>query len=325
MCPTVYITRKLPAPILDQLSRHFHIKLWDKENEPVPSEVLVEEVKEADGLLCLLTDQVDEKLLNGARRLKIAANMAVGYNNIDVTAAASKGIVVTNTPGVLTETTADLTFALMMATARRLVESSDFLRAGKWSSWSPMELTGQDIYGATLGIIGMGRIGQALARRAKGFNMRIVYHNRTRKPEAEKELELEFCEDLYDMLAVSDYVCIMVPYTSELHHFIGKKELNAMKETAVLINTARGGLVDEGALFKALSTGKLFAAGLDVFEKEPVDPDSPLLSLPNLVTLPHIGSASKATRMKMAKLAADNIIAVLSGKPPLTPVPEVRV
>ena len=325
MCPTVYITRKLPAPILDQLSRHFHIKLWDKENEPVPSEVLVEEVKEADGLLCLLTDQVDEKVLSGAPHLKIAANMAVGYNNIDVAAAANKGIVVTNTPGVLTETTADLTFALMMAAARRLVESSDFLRAGNWSSWSPMELTGQDIYGATLGIIGMGRIGQALARRAKGFNMRIVYHNRSRKPEVEQDLELEFYQDLYEMLSVCDYVCILVPYASELHHFIGEKELNAMKKTAVLINTARGGLVDEEALYKALSTGKLFAAGLDVFEKEPVDPGSPLLSLPNLVTLPHIGSASKATRMKMAKLAADNIIAVLSGKPPLTPVPEVRV
>jgi glyoxylate reductase len=263
---------------------------------------------------------VDEKLLSGAMHLKIAANMAVGYNNIDVAAAAKKGIIVTNTPGVLTETTADLTFALLMAAARRLMESSDFLRAGKWSAWTPMELTGQDIYGATLGMIGMGRIGQALARRAKGFNMRIVYHNRSRKPEVEKELGLDFYTDLYDMLHVCDYVCILVPYTSELHHFFGEKEMDAMKQTAVLINTARGGLVDEEALFTALSTGKLFAAGLDVFEKEPVNPDSPLLSLPNLVTLPHIGSASRATRLKMAKLAADNIIAVLSGKPPLTPV-----
>jgi glyoxylate reductase len=320
LCPTVYITRKLPRPILDQLSKHFHIKIWDKENEPVPSEVLVEEVKKADGLLCLLTDQVDEKVLSGASRLKIVANMAVGYNNIDVEAASKKGIIVTNTPGVLTETTEDLTFALMMAAARRLVESSDFLRGGKWSSWSPMELTGQDIYGATLGIIGMGRIGQALASRARGFNMRIVYHNRSRKPDVEQDLGLEFYEELHEMLPVCDFVCILVPYASDLHHFIGEKELRIMKKTAVLINTARGGLVDEEALYTALNTGKLFAAGLDVFEKEPVDPDSPLLSLPNLVTLPHIGSASKATRMKMAELAADNLIEVLSDKPPLTPV-----
>ncbi|MED1203313.1 2-hydroxyacid dehydrogenase [Heyndrickxia acidicola] len=320
MRPAVYITRKLPDSILQHLSGHVHIKMWDKENEPVPQEILQEEIREADGLLCLLTDQVDEKLLSGAPHLKIAANMAVGYNNIDVAAAAKRRIIVTNAPGVLTETTADLTFALLMAAAQRLVESSDFLRAGNWSAWTPMELTGQDIYGATLGIIGMGRIGQALARRAKGFNMRIVYHNRSRKPEVEKELGLDFYTDLYDMLPVCDYVCILVPYTSELHHFIGEKEMNAMKQTAVLINTARGGLVDEEALFTALSTGKLFAAGLDVFEKEPVNPDSPLLSLSNLVTLPHIGSASRATRLKMAKLAADNIIAVLSGKPPLTPV-----
>jgi glyoxylate reductase len=320
LCPTVYITRKLPRPILDQLSKHFHIKIWDKENKPVPSEVLVEEVKKADGLLCLLTDQVDEKVLSGASRLKIVANMAVGYNNIDVEAASKKGIIVTNTPGVLTETTADLTFALMMAAARRLVESSDFLRGGKWSSWSPMELTGQDIYGATLGIIGMGRIGQALASRARGFNMRIVYHNRSRKPDVEQDLGLEFYEELHEMLPVCDFVCILVPYASDLHHFIGEKELRIMKKTAVLINTARGGLVDEEALYTVLNTGKLFAAGLDVFEKEPVDPDSPLLSLPNLVTLPHIGSASKATRMKMAELAADNLIEVLSDKPPLTPV-----
>jgi glyoxylate reductase len=320
LCPTVYITRKLPRPILDQLSKHFHIKIWDKENKPVPSEVLVEEVKKADGLLCLLTDQVDEKVLSGASRLKIVANMAVGYNNIDVEAASKKGIIVTNTPGVLTETTADLTFALMVAAARRLVESSDFLRGGKWSSWSPMELTGQDIYGATLGIIGMGRIGQALASRARGFNMRIVYHNRSRKPDVEQDLGLEFYEELHEMLPVCDFVCILVPYASDLHHFIGEKELRIMKKTAVLINTARGGLVDEEALYTVLNTGKLFAAGLDVFEKEPVDPDSPLLSLPNLVTLPHIGSASKATRMKMAELAADNLIEVLSDKPPLTPV-----
>lgn len=241
--------------------------------------------------------------------------MAVGYNNIDVSAATRKGIMVTNTPDVLTETTADLTFALLMATARRLLEASDYLRRGEWKTWSPMLLTGQDVHGATLGIIGMGRIGEAVAKRAKGFDMRVLYHNRNRKPEVEEKLGVTYA-DLPTLLKESDFVCILTPYTSETHHLIGKGELAIMKKTAVLINTSRGGVVDENALYEALTTGTILAAGLDVFEQEPVPLNHPLLSLPNVVALPHIGSASVQTRTRMAELAAQNLLQALAGELP---------
>lgn len=289
--------------------------MWDKEDTPVPSEVLEKEIAEVDGLYCLLTETIDEALINHAQHLKVISTMAVGYNNIDVEAATRKGIMVTNTPGVLTETTADLTFALLMATARRLEEGSHYLRSGQWSTWSPMLLTGQDVFGATLGIIGLGRIGEALARRAKGFSMRILYHNRNRKPEVEEELDIEYAE-LNHLLKVSDFVCILVPYTPETINLIGAEELSLMKKTAVLINTARGGIVDETALYTALKNGTIWAAGLDVFEEEPVSVDHPLLTLPNVTLLPHIGSASIKTREKMALLAAQNLLQALQSEIP---------
>jgi glyoxylate reductase len=316
---TVYITRKLPEEIIDKLSNHFNVRMWEEEYIPVPRDVLLKEMENADGLLCLLTEKIDEELLNKAPHLKIISNMAVGYNNIDIQAAASRGIVVTNTPGVLNETTADLTFALLMTAARRVVEASDFLRGGNWGAWSPMQLTGQDIYGATIGIIGLGRIGEALVKRANGFDMNVLYYNRTRKLEKEQQLGIHYAE-LKDLLQQSDYVCILLPYSQEVHHFIGKEELALMKGNAILINSARGGIVDEDALYHALKHGQIWAAGLDVFEQEPVPVDHPLLSLPNVVTLPHIGSASVKTRMLMAHLAADNLVRVLNGDEPVTPV-----
>ncbi|MGE7183199.1 2-hydroxyacid dehydrogenase [Peribacillus sp. NPDC006672] len=315
MKPKIYITRKLPEQIIDGLSGNYDVRMWDHEDIPVPREVLEQEMKEVEGLLCLLTEQIDESLIEKAANLKIIANMAVGHNNIDVQSATKRGIMVTNTPGVLTETTADLTFGLLLATARRLMEAEDYLRSGRWETWSPMQLTGQDVHGATLGIIGLGRIGEALAKRAKGFNMNLVYFNRSRKYEQEKELGIEY-QPLEKLLQISDFVCVMLPLTPETAYMIGKEQLKLMKGTAVLINTARGGIIDENALYQALKNQEIWAAGLDVFEEEPVPLDHPLLTLPNVVTLPHIGSASIATRLKMATLAVQNLKEGLSGDSP---------
>lgn len=315
MKPKVYITRKIPASAAAMIEQVCDVEMWEREDEPVPREILEEKIGEVDGLYCLLTETIDEKLLRRANRLKVVSNMAVGYNNIDVAAASRRGILVTNTPGVLTETTADLTFALLLATARRIVEAADFVREGRWKTWSPLLLTGQDVYGATLGIIGLGRIGEALAKRAKGFDMRILYHNRNRKPQAEQALGVEY-RDLDALLQESDFVCILTPYTVETKNLIGERELSLMKKTAVLINSARGGIVNEQALYEALQNGTIWAAGLDVFAEEPVAADHPLLRLPNVVALPHIGSASIRTRTKMAELAALNLLQALKGERP---------
>ena len=311
----IYITRKLPESVVAVLREVCEVKMWEEEEDPVPRDVLANEIRQVDGLLCMLTDTIDHDLLNLATNLKVISNMAVGYNNIDIEAATEKGVMVTNTPGVLTDTTADLTFALLMATARRLVESADYLRDGKWKSWSPMQLTGQDIFGSTLGIIGMGRIGEAVAKRAKGFDMEVLYSNRSRKESAEENLGIHYV-DKETLLKRSDFVCVLVPLTPETKNIIDKKELALMKPTAVLINTARGGVVNEGSLYDALVNQEIWAAGLDVFEVEPASPDYPLLQLPNVVALPHIGSSSINTRLKMAHLAAENLIQGISGETP---------
>jgi len=312
--PKVYVTRRLPDSALESLHA-FDVEMWQEEDTPVPADVLLEKIVDVEGLYCLLTDTIDEKLLQRANKLKVISNMAVGYNNIDVAEATKRGIMVTNTPGVLTETTADLTFALLMATSRRIVEASDFLKTGSWKTWSPYLLTGQDIHGATMGIIGLGRIGEALAKRAKGFDMRVMYYNRSRKSEAEERYGIEYA-DLDTLLKVSDFVCIMTPYSPETKNMIGARELSLMKKSAILINTARGGIVDENALYTALKNGTIWAAGLDVFEEEPIQLDHPLLSLPNVVALPHIGSASIRTRTVMAELAAANLQQALTGEVP---------
>ncbi|MEK4251182.1 2-hydroxyacid dehydrogenase [Paenibacillus sp. FSL W7-1287] len=313
MKPQIYVTRKIPDQALQLLLEHTEVLMWEKEDMPVPRDILEAHIRQVDGLYSMLTDTIDATLLQQTTRLKVISNMAVGYNNIDINAANKKGITVTNTPGVLTETTADLTFALLMATARRIVESQQLVMAGQWKTWSPMLLTGQDIFGATIGIIGMGRIGEALVKRAQGFQMDIQYYNRTRKPELEHQYRMTYT-DLHTLLATSDFVCIMTPLTPETKHMIGMDELKLMKKSAILINTARGGIVDEAALYEVLSQGGIWGAGLDVFEQEPVPVDHPLLSLPNVVALPHIGSASIQTRTKMAIVAAQQLIKVLDGE-----------
>ncbi|MBA4495425.1 2-hydroxyacid dehydrogenase [Paenactinomyces guangxiensis] len=315
MKPKVYITRQIPEPALSKLREDCEVLMWEREDTPVPRDVLEREIARVNGLLCMLTEAVNQDLLIKAKKLRVISQMAVGYDNIDVEAATRRGIMVANTPDVLTETTADLTFALLLATARRVVESAGFLRRGEWKTWSPMLLTGQDVFGAVIGIIGLGRIGEAVARRAKGFNMKVLYHNRNRKPEAERKYGLIYA-DLDSLLKQSDFVCILTPYTPETRNLISERELALMKKNSVLINTARGGIVNEAALYNALKNGQIWAAGLDVFQQEPVPLENPLLSLSNVIALPHIGSASINTRVKMAKMAANHLLQGLRGERP---------
>jgi glyoxylate reductase len=316
--PNVYVTRQLPSEIIAILQEVADVTVWEGD-APVPREILRKQAKEADALLTMLTDSIDAELLSHAKRLRIVANMAVGYDNIDILAAKARGVLVTNTPDVLTEATADLAFALMLATARRLVEANRFLHAGEWRAWSPYLLAGQSVYGATLGIIGMGRIGEAVARRAKGFDMSVLYYNRRRRVEAEQATGARYCE-LDELLQESDYVVLLTPLTAETRLMMGEREFSLMKPTAVFINVSRGGTVDESALYNALVEKKIWAAGLDVFQQEPVPVNHPLLSLPNVIALPHIGSSTYDARTQMARLAAENIVAVLSGREPITPV-----
>jgi len=314
--PKIYVTRKIPNEALKMLEERCDVTCWSQENEPVSRQELLEAVKDVDGIYCLLTERIDAEVFEAAPRLRIVSTMAVGYDNIDVVEAKRRGVMVTNTPGVLTETTADLTFALLMATARRLPEAEAFVKEDKWSTWSPMLMTGQDVYGATLGVIGMGRIGEAVIRRARGFDMKLLYHNRTRKPELETELGVVYTS-MDDLLKQSDFIIVLTPLTSETKHLIGEREFGLMKDTAVFINTSRGPVVDEEALYEALVNNKIWAAGLDVFEKEPIRGNHPLLTLSNVVALPHIGSAGIATRTKMAVLAAESLLAgVFRDEPP---------
>lgn len=319
MKPKVVVTRILPPEAMGMLTDRYEVVVWPEEDLPASRDFLEHELHDAHALLCLLTDRIDKELLSKAQQLKAISTMAVGYNHIDIQAARGRGITVTNTPDILTETTADLAFTLLLATARRVVEASDFLRHGKWQTWSPMLLTGQDVFGATLGIFGMGRIGEAVVRRALGFNMKVLYHNRSRKPDAENQYGITYATK-QDLLEQSDFVLILTPYSSETANMIRYEHLTLMKPTACLINVARGGIVNETDLYQALVDKRIWAAGLDVFDVEPVRVDHPLLSLDNVVTLPHIGSASISTRKKMAALAAANIVEILSDRPPLSPV-----
>jgi lactate dehydrogenase-like 2-hydroxyacid dehydrogenase len=272
----------------------------------------MEKVTDIDGLYCLLTERIDAELLDAAPKLRVVSNMAVGYNNIDVDACTARGIPVGNTPGVLTDTTADCAFALLMAATRRIVEGADYVRAGRWKTWGPMLLMGQDVHGATLGIVGFGRIGQALARRARGFDMRVLYHD-AYVSDVAPDLDATSV-DLDTLLAESDFVSLHVPLTEETHHLIGEEELRRLKPTAVLVNTARGEVVDPDALYQALWDGEIAYAALDVTEPEPIPADHPLLSLSNCIVVPHIASASVATRTKMAVIAAENLLAGLRGE-----------
>ncbi|MGY0693247.1 2-hydroxyacid dehydrogenase [Virgibacillus sp. FSP13] len=315
----IYITRKIPDEVIKPYKHFFDIRMWEKETEPVPREILLEEIKHVDGLFCLLTELVDQQCLENASKLKVIANMAVGYDNIDVIAAKRQGIIVTNTPDVLTETTADLAFTLVMATARRVVEASDYIKAGKWKDWSPFMLAGTDIHDKTIGIVGMGRIGQAVARRANGFGMEILYHNRSRHERAEHELHATYV-DMDKLLEESDFVVSLVPLTEQTEKLFNQETFHKMKDTAIFINVSRGKVVDEEALYEALRAKEIAAAGLDVFAKEPIGADHPLLKLENVICLPHIGSASVETRIDMMNLCLENIHHVLNGENPVTPI-----
>ena len=311
----VYVARRLPDPAMDRLRQHVDMTVWPTDELPPPREVLLKEAAASDGLLSLLTDRIDGALLDAAPRVRVVSNYAVGYDNIDVAAATSRGVVVTNTPGVLTETVADFAITLLLAVARRVVESDRYTREGRWKSWEPLLFLGQDLYGATLGLVGLGRIGTAVAKRAHGFDMRILYHDVVRREDLEHDLGLEFTS-LEDLLRRSDFISVHTPLTPQTRHLISTDQFRLMKRTAVLVNTARGPIVDPDALYRALADRQIWGAGLDVFEVEPVPADHPLLRLDNIIVAPHIASASVETRTKMALMAVDNLLAALGGQRP---------
>lgn len=317
--PAVYVTRRLPAAAMRLLEETCQVSLWDEVERPVPRAELLRGVADAEGLLSLLTDRVDAEVLAAAPRLRVVANLAVGYDNIDVAACTARGVLVTNTPDVLTETTADLAWALMLAVARRIVEGQRMIETGAWGPWHPLQMVGVDVYGATLGVVGAGRIGGAVLRRGGGFAMRLLYHNRHPAPELEAATGAVY-RPFDDLLRESDFIVVSAPLTPETRGMFGAREFSLMRETAIFVNVARGPLVREEDLAAALRAGRPRAAGLDVFEHEPIAPDHPLLSLPNCVCVPHIGSATLATRTRMATLAAENLVAALTGRPLLTPV-----
>jgi glyoxylate reductase len=310
--PKVFVTRRLVQKAWDELIQHVDADLWDYETPP-PYEVLLEKVKGKDGLLCLLTDRIDAALIDAGANLKVISQVAVGFDNIDVGAATARGIRVGNTPGVLTDATADFTFALLMAAARRIGDGQDYVRQGRWETWGLTLLLGQDVYNATLGIIGFGRIGQAVARRAKGFNMKVLYHDQIRIESAEDELGAEY-RSLEALLQEADFVSLHVNLNEKTKGLIGAKEFNLMKPTAVLINTARGPIVDQKALYEALNENKIAYAALDVTNPEPLPADDRLLTLPNILITPHIASATVTSRTKMCLMAVQNLVAGLKGE-----------
>ena len=315
MKPIVYVTRTIPEVGLALLKQYCEVIYRDEISPPSREEIL-RNVENVDAIYCTLNEKMDKEVLDASPRLKVIGTMSVGVDHIDVEYATSRGIYIVYTPGVLTETTADLAFALILATARRVVEGDRMIREGRWKlAWAPTMMLGYDVHDKKLGIIGLGRIGAAVAKRAKGFNMKTYYYDIIRRRELENELGVEYME-LPQLLKESDFISIHVPLTPETKHLIGEKELRMMKPTAILINTSRGPVVDEKALVKALKEGWIAGAGLDVFELEPLPADSPLINLPNVVLTPHIGSASYDTRNKMAEYAAEGIIKVLKGEEP---------
>jgi gluconate 2-dehydrogenase len=321
--PRVLVARRLFPDIVDRLRGHFEVDYRDHD-VPLAPDALALRLRGCAGALIAGTERIDAALVAACPELRAVCSMAVGFNNIDVAACTAGGVLATNAPGVLTETTADFGFALMMATARRIAESEHWLRAGHWTHWSVDLFAGADVHGATLGILGMGRIGQAIARRgALGFGMKVAYHNRSRLPAADEAAVRARYLGLHELLREADHLVVVVPYTPQTHHLVGAAELALMKPTATLTNIARGGVVDDAALAQALRDRRIAAAGLDVFEGEPqVHPG--LLQVPNIVLTPHIASASLPTRRAMARLAADNLVAALTGGTPATPLnPEV--
>lgn len=323
MKPKILVTREVFDETLTHLKTHFEVEA-NQDDIAFTPDALARRVADKDAVMCSLTDRIGSTIIAGAPRLKVVANIAVGYNNVDVAACTARGILVTNTPGVLDDSTADLAWALMLGAARRLTEVERYIRAGEWKGWRLKQWLGVDVHHATLGIVGMGRIGQAIARRARGFEMRVLYHNRTRVAETVERSLGASRVSLDTLLRESDFVILQVPYSEETHHLIGAAELGVMKRTAMLINSTRGGVVDDSALVEALRNGTIRAAGLDVFENEPhLHPG--FLELDNVVLTPHIGSSTEATRRAMALTAAKNAVAALMGEsPPNLVNPEAR-
>jgi gluconate 2-dehydrogenase len=314
MKPNVLITRPIPAEVEAYIATHCNYIKWDKE-EPMPRQELLRQLAHVEGLLTA-GSKIDDELLDHAPHLKVVSNLSVGYNNMDLAAMKSHGVIGTNTPGVLDETVADLIFGLILGTARRITELDLYVKQGKWERGDDEALYGLDVHHATLGIIGMGRIGEAIARRAKlGFEMNVQYYNRNRKTEVEASLDIVY-QTMPNLLRTSDFIILMVPLTEETTHLIGREQFLSMKPTAIFINASRGKTVDEAALIEALHKKQIYAAGLDVYDREPIDPLNPLLQMPNVIALPHIGSATAQTRFDMAMLAAKNLVTALTGQIP---------
>jgi glyoxylate reductase len=309
----VFITRTVAQEAVEMLSKHAQVDAWIDE-EPIPRDEFLRRIADVDGILQWGGDSIDGEAMDIAPKLKVIANVSVGYDNIDVEAATKRGIRVSNTPGVVTEATADLAFALLLAISRRVIEMADVVINGEWRNFGPMEMLGYDVYGKTLGIIGMGRIGAAVARRAKGFDMNVLYHNRHRHLD-EVGLGMEYVEDIQTLLKEADFVSIHVPLNQETRHLIGARELSSMKPSAMLVNTARGGVIDQGALYDALKRKQILGAALDVTEPEPMSPDDPMLKLDNVIVLPHVGTQTLDTGINMSVMGAQNIIAALKGGP----------
>lgn len=321
--PKIYMTRKIPERGLEKIKQNFNVEVWPNDDSP-PKHVILEKAANVDGLVTLLSDPIDAEVFSVADDLQIISQYAVGFDNISIKEATKQGVYVTNTPGVLSETTADFAWALLMAVARKVVEADEYVRKGEWAvAWHPKMLLGKDVYGSTLGIIGLGRIGSAVAKRAQGFDMDVLYYSRSRKQKLEQKIDLEYTQ-LEDLLRRSDFVSLHVPLTDETYHLIDEEALQLMKETAILVNNARGDVINEKALYTGLKEGWIAGAGLDVFEQEPTSKDNPLLSLDNVVVAPHISSASYKTRSKMAEIVAQNLISFFEGEtPPNLVNPEV--
>ena len=321
--PKVFVTREMPERGLRVIEERFDAEVW-REYAPPPKKTIIEKAAKVDALATLLSDKIDAEVFDVAPNLKIVAQMAVGFDNINVKEATKRGIYVTNTPGVLTETTADFAWALLMAVARRVVEADTYVRSGNWKvGWHPMMIQGRDVYGATIGIVGLGRIGCSIAKRANGFDMKVLYYDIVRRSDFEKEYSIQFT-DIDLLFQKADFVTINAPLTKETYHLVDEKKLRMMKKTAFLINNARGPIVDEKALYKALKEGWIAGAALDVFEQEPTPMQNPLLKLNNVVVAPHTSSASYETRSRMAEMVAENLITFFEGKtPPNLVNPEV--
>ena len=311
--PRVFVTRQFFPEALEVLTGAADTEVWPDDEPPTP-EQLLEKAGEADGILTNIMDRIDADVFQAAHRLKVVSQLGVGVDNIDVAEATRRGVLVGNTPGVLAKATADIAFGLLMSAARRISEGDRWLRAGNWKmQYHPMVWLGAEIHGATLGIVGMGQIGVEMAKRARGFDMRVIYYSRTRKLELESELGMEYFEPS-DLLSTADFVTLHIPLTQETRHFIGERELRLMKPTAILINAARGAVVDSRALYTALKEGWISGAALDVTDPEPILPADPLLTLDNLVITPHIGSASIDSRRRTCLLAARNVVAGIQGR-----------